>query len=127
VQGEFFLRGGDRERGRLMIRRAVADLRAQVGPDAWSETTFDLEALGAAARDVGDWQLASELAAAMRQHDPIYGGTHYALARAAEARGDRAAAAAAYAGAVHAWKDADADLPDLADARRRLAALERAP
>ena len=124
VQGEFFLRGGDRERGRLMIRRGVAELRAQVGPDAWSETTFSLDALGRIARDVADWPLASELAGDMQQHDPHYGGTHYALARAAEARGDRSAAAAGYAGAVRGWKDADADLPDLADARRRLAALK---
>ena len=110
----------------MMIRRAVAELRAQVGPDAWSETTFNLEALGRVARDVGDWPLAGELAGEMRQHDPLYAGTHYAIARAAEARGESAAAAVAYAEAVSGWKDADADLPELSDARRRLAALKQA-
>jgi Tfp pilus assembly protein PilF len=124
VQGEFFLRSGERDRGLLMIRRGVADLRSQAGPDAWSDTTFALEALSRIARDISDWPLASELAGEMRQHDPLYPGTHYAIGRAAEAGGDRRAAAAGYARAVRGWQAADADLVDLADARRRLAALK---
>jgi tetratricopeptide (TPR) repeat protein len=126
VQGEFFLRGGEGETGRAMIRRGVTELRAHTTPDAWSETLFELEALGKAARDAGDAGLASELADQMRQHDAGYGGTHYALARAAEARGDRAAALSAYAEAVRLWADADRDLPDAVDARRRLEGLRAA-
>jgi hypothetical protein len=62
----------------------------------------------------------------MRQHDSSYAGTHYALGLAAERRGDFAVARAAYGQAVLRWGGADAALPDLSDARRRLAALATA-
>jgi tetratricopeptide (TPR) repeat protein len=126
VQGEFFLRSGDREKGRAMIRQGVGELRADLGPDAWSQTLFEIEALGRAARDIGDWPLASELADVMRQHDPLYGGTSYAGGRVAEQRGDKAVAVKSYQDAVQRWKNADRDLRDLADARQRLAALTAA-
>jgi tetratricopeptide (TPR) repeat protein len=131
LQGEFFLRfprspqGGERDKGRTMIREAVAELRARVGPDPWTQTLFALEAAARAARESGDWALASELADQMRQHDAGYPGTHYARALAVEARGDRAAAARLYSEAVQAWSDADPDLPELKQARSRLAVLNR--
>ncbi len=123
TQGEFFLRGGDRGRGRSMIREAVESLRARPGPDAWSQTLFTLEAAARAARSAGDQELASELAEQMRQHDPAYAGTSFALALAAEQRGDRPGARRAYAEAVRRWQGADADHSDLAFARRQLASL----
>lgn len=121
VQGEFFLRSGDREKGRAMIRQGVGELRADLGPDAWSQTLFEIEALGRAVRDIGDWALASELAEGMRQHDPLYAGTSYAAGRVAEQRGDKTAAV--YQKNLELWKNADKDLRDLQDARRRLAVL----
>jgi tetratricopeptide (TPR) repeat protein len=125
LQGEFFLRGGERDKGRAMIRQAAAELRARAGPDPWTRTLFVLEAAARAARDIGDGALASELAEEMRQHDPGYAGAHYALALGAESRGDRAAAVSAYTEAVRGWKDADADLPELIDAHSRISALSR--
>jgi tetratricopeptide (TPR) repeat protein len=125
LQGEFFLRGGERDKGRTMIREAVAELRSRIGPDPWTQTLFVLEASVRAAREGGDGALASELAEQMRQHDAGYAGTHYALALAAEARGDRAAAARSYNQALQAWSDADPDLPESKQARSRLTALNR--
>lgn len=124
LQGEFFLRGGDRDKGRPMLRAAVAELRAQPGPDAWTQTLLCLEAVARAAREVGDWTLASELAEQMRQHDPAYAGAHYALGLAAERRGDRAAARRAFTESVARWRDADPDLPALVDARKRLESVK---
>jgi tetratricopeptide (TPR) repeat protein len=126
VQGEFFLRSGDREKGLAMIRQGVGELRADLGPDAWSQTLFEIEALCRAARDIGDWALAAELTEVMRQHDPVYGGTSYAAGRVAEQRGDKAAAVKSYQETVQRWKNADKDLRDLLDARQRLAALTAA-
>jgi tetratricopeptide (TPR) repeat protein len=123
VQGEFLLRGGDREKGRAMIREGVRQLRADVSPDAWSETLFDIEALARAARAVGDWLLAGELAEQLRAHDPLYAGTSYALGRVAEQHGDRATAIRNYREALQRWTGADPDLADFTDARRRLAVL----
>lgn len=121
VQGEFFLRSGDREKGRAMIREGVRQLRADNGPDGWSQTLFEIEALGRAARDVGDWALGAELADAMRQHDPFYAGSSYALGRVAEQRGDTTAAARFYRETLQRWSAADANHIDLVDARKRLA------
>jgi len=62
----------------------------------------------------------------MRDHDAAYAGTHYALGLAAEHKGDRAAAREAFAEAVRLWAKADADLPELREARAREAALAAA-
>jgi Tfp pilus assembly protein PilF len=124
VQGEFFLRSGDRDRGRAMIRQAVSSLKARAGPDAWSQTLFDLEAAARSVRETSDWTLAGELADQMLEHDSGYAGTHFALALAAEQRGDRAAASRAYQRAIVLWRDADRDLPELSESRRRLSELD---
>ncbi len=50
---------------------------------------------------------------------PLY---HYRLGRVLEEKGDRAGARAEYAKFLEGWKDADPSHPELADARRRLAA-----
>jgi serine/threonine protein kinase/Tfp pilus assembly protein PilF len=50
---------------------------------------------------------------------PLY---HYRLGRVLEEKGDRAGARAEYAKFLDGWKDADPSRPELADARRRLAA-----
>jgi tetratricopeptide (TPR) repeat protein len=125
LQGEFFLRGAERVKGRAMIREAIAELRSQIGPDPWTQTLFVLEAAARAARESGDWALALELANEMRRHDAGYAGTHYALALATDGRGDRADAARLYGQAVQAWSEADPDLPELKHARSRLTVLNR--
>ena len=56
----------------------------------------------------------------MLAHDPAYAGTHYALGLVAERDGDQAAARAEFALAQKAWSQADPDLPELADIRKRL-------
>ena len=123
VQGEFLLRTGRMSEGRSMLRDAAAKLRAQSGPDAWVETLFSLEEVARVARELNDWVLAGEFADQMRVHDAKYAGTDYALALVAEHNGDRPAARALYADAVRRWAGADPDLPELLDARRRLAVL----
>jgi tetratricopeptide (TPR) repeat protein len=124
TQGELLLRTGQAERGRAMLRDAVVKVQAGAGPDAWIQTLFSLEGAFGIARDAGDWELAADVAEHMRQHDSSYAGTHYALGLAAERRGDFAVARGAYGEAVLRWSGADAALPDLADARHRLAGLD---
>ena len=55
---------------------------------------------------------------------PLY---HYRLGRVLEEKGDRAGAAAEYRKFLEYWKDADKTHPELADARKRLAALAAIP
>ena len=125
LQGEFFLRTGQVEKGRTLLTQAAARVRAEAGPDAWTQALFRLEALASAARAAGDWQLAESLARQMLEHDAAYAGSHYALALVAEQKSDAARAAAEYAEAERLWRNADTDLPELQQARARLAALKK--
>ncbi len=123
AQGEYLLRSGENDKGAAMLRAAAAKLRADRRPDAWTATLFQLEAVARLARELDQGALAGDMAEMMRLHDPHYAGTQYALALVAERRGNREAARTAFADAIRRWQDADPDLPELADARRRLAAL----
>jgi hypothetical protein len=113
LQGEFFLRTGQRDKGQSMLREVAKKARARPGPDAWAETLFTLEAIARAAREVGDWEFAAWAAGEMLDHDPHYAGTHYALMLVAEHDGDGTKARAERARFEEYWKNADRDLPEL--------------
>jgi hypothetical protein len=119
MQGELFVRTGQRDRGRAMLQSVAARLRAAPGPDNWAQTLFALEAMARAGREAGDWELAGWAAEQMRQHDAGYAGTHYALALVAEHNGQARQARAAFALAAQLWSKADPDLPELKEARQR--------
>ena len=113
LEGEFFLRTGQRDKGRSMLQEMAKKARATPGPDAWTQTLFTLEAIARAAREVGDWELAAWTADQMRDHDPHYAGTHYALMLVAEHNGDAQTARSERTLFEKYWKDADRDLPEL--------------
>jgi tetratricopeptide (TPR) repeat protein len=121
LQGEFRLRTAQREQGRQAMERAAQKWRSLPGPDAWTQSLFRLEALARSARQVGDWPLAARMAQLMLEHDPAYGGTHYALGLVAQHDGNEATAKREFALAAKAWANADRDLGELktmADLRR---------
>ena len=122
LQGELFLRTGQQEKGREMLDGVVKKVRAQPGPDEWSQALFTLDGIARAAREAGDWAFAGRIAQQMYQHDPSYAGTHYALGLVADHQGDRPIARAEFALAEKYWKGADPDLPELVELRRRLQA-----
>ena len=113
LQGEFFLRTGQKDKGRSMLEEVAKKVRAAAGPDAWTQALFTLEAIARAARETGDWELAGTMARHMIAHDPNYAGSHYALALVAEQRGDAATALSERALVEKFWKNADRDLPEL--------------
>jgi tetratricopeptide (TPR) repeat protein len=119
LQGEFFLRTGQRDKGRAMLREVARKVRESPGPDNWVQALFTLEAIARAAREAGDWELAAWAATEMRGHDPRYGGSHYALGLLAEHNGNRLAAEAAFAEAERLWSKADPNLPELREVRLR--------
>ena len=120
LQGEFHLRTAARDKGRATLEEVATRVRAAPGPDAWAQALFTLEGIARAARAVGDWELARLMAQQMIEHDPAYAGGHYALGLVAEHDGDIATAKSAFALALEAWAKADADLPELAELRRKL-------
>jgi hypothetical protein len=110
LQGEFFLRTGQKEKGRAMLEEVARKARAAAGPDAWTQTLFTLEAIARAARDAGEWDLAGWTARQMLEHDPNYAGSHYALALVAEHSGDARAAERERGLAAKYWSHADSGI-----------------
>jgi tetratricopeptide (TPR) repeat protein len=120
LQGEISLRTADREKGRRVLLETATRWRALPGPDGWVQALFALEAMARAARQVGDWELAGQLAQQMLAHDANYAGTHYALALVAERNEDMKTAREEFARAAKGWSQADANLPELVEARKKL-------
>lgn len=120
LQGEISLRTAEREKGRRVLLETAARWRALPGPDSWVQALFALEGMARAARQVGDWELAGQLAQQMLAHDPNYAGTHYALALVAERNGDLTTARAEFAQAVKLWSTADPDLPELVESQKKM-------
>jgi tetratricopeptide (TPR) repeat protein len=125
LQGEFFLRTGQAEKGRAVLKEMMRKVRAELGPDAWTQSLFKLEAIARVAREAGDWELAEYAAQQMMEHDPNYAGAHYAMALAAEHKGDKAGALEMFAAAEKFWRNADADLPELLETRARITQLRK--
>jgi tetratricopeptide (TPR) repeat protein len=119
LQGEFFLRTGQMDNGRTLLKKVERKVRDEPGPDAWSQALFTLEGIARIARESGDWELAEYTAKQMLEHDPSYAGTHYALALAAQHKGDAVTAGTEFALAEKYWKEADADLPELIESRQK--------
>ena len=113
LQGEFRLRTAQRDQGRQTMESAARKWRALPGPDAWSQALFRLEAMARSARQVGDWELAGQMAEQMLEHDPNYGGSHYAAGLVAQHGGDSPAVKREFDLAVKAWATADKDLVEL--------------
>ena len=111
--------GADRSRLAFFetLEEAVRRMRAAPGPDSWVQALFQIEAIARAARSVGDWEFAGQMARQLIEHDPSYAGSHYAMALVAEHDEDAAAARASFALAVKHWAKADPDLPELAEGR----------
>jgi len=112
LQGEFFLRTGQHERGRAMLQDVVRKARLSRGPDAWMQTTFAIEAIARAAREAGDWELAAWAAHQMIEHDPNYAGAHLAQALVAEHNGDHGARQKELKRMKELWDHADPDVRD---------------
>jgi tetratricopeptide (TPR) repeat protein len=119
LQGEFFLRTGQPEKGRAMLDEIVRRLRDGAGPDSWAQTLFTIEAIARAARQAGDWEFAGFAARQLAAQDARYAGAHYALGLVAEHNGDTRTAQTEFALAEKAWSKADANLSELRDIRSR--------
>jgi tetratricopeptide (TPR) repeat protein len=120
LQGEFFLRTGQPQKGRAMLDEVVRRLReGGAGPDTWAQTLFTIESIARAARQAGDWEFADFAARQLAAQDSRYAGAHYALGLVAEHNGDTRTAQTEFAQAEKSWSTADADLPELRDIRSR--------
>ena len=127
LQGEFFLRTGQRENGRSMLRDVARVVRALPGPDNWVRALFVLESIARTARAAGDDEFAAWAALQMLEHDSNYGGGHYARALSARHDGDTATAQREFATASQLWNSADATFAELLEVRQALVPTRRQP
>lgn len=125
LQGEFYLRTGQRERGRTMLRDVARVVRALPGPDNWVQAIFVLESIARTARAANDDEFAAWAALQMVEHDPNYAGGHYATALSARQRGDTATAQRELRMAAQLWSGADPSFADIADIRALLGTARR--
>ena len=117
LQGEFYLRTGQRERGRTMLREVVRKIRALPGPDNWVQALFSMESIARTAQAAGDVEFAEWAAQQMVEHDPNYAGGHYALGLAARLRGDQTTWERETASAARLWANADPSLAEISAMR----------
>ncbi len=113
------LRDGRTQEGENIYVKVEQAAMAMPGPDGWVAAIFVLESIAREARVAGDWQLAQYTAEQMIQHDPYYAGGHFALGLVAEHAGESDGAREMFAAAEKYWSHADADLPELAMARKK--------
>jgi len=125
LRGDLLLRDGETEKGRELLKAVQVQLRALPGPDAWSQALFRLEAIARIAREVGDWELAEFTAKQMMEHDAAFGGSHLARAAVAQHRGDAGELKSAVTSARQYWKDADANISELAALKKMESAGQR--
>jgi tetratricopeptide (TPR) repeat protein len=127
IQGEFFLRTGDRDKAHAMLQDLVRTVRALPGPDNWVQALFTLESIARTARAAADWPFAAWAAQQMLEHDPGYAGSHYAAALAARHAGDQAVSAREFAAAARLWAAADPTLPEWSEIKASSAPRRRTP
>lgn len=126
LRAALLLKEGQKTSAEELFQGAVRRIRATNGPDAWTQGLFQLEFLCRMTQEEGDWGLAGQIAQAMYERAPDYAGSHYALAIVARHNGDAATALQEFSQAEKLWHEADADLPELREARRAVAELNRA-
>lgn len=107
--------------GSALMKDLEEAVRGGPSPDARSQSLFQLESIARRARDTDEWALAELTANEMIQQDPSYAGGYYARGLAAEQQGDVATASREFLTAERLWSEADPDLPELLDVRKRIA------
>jgi serine/threonine protein kinase/Tfp pilus assembly protein PilF len=111
------------------LKKAAARLPHEYGPLNDDQALY-FEPLALAYFRSGDLESArreyekiTALTTGRARYGDIYARSFYMLGRIAEQKGDKATARAQYGKFLGLWKDADPGLPEVADARKRLAGL----
>ena len=114
------LRDGHTQDGEAIYVKVEQTAIAMPGPDGWVAAIFVLDSIAREARRADDWPLAQYTAQQLIQHDPYFAGGHFAFGLVAEHAGETEGSKQMFAAAEKYWSHADADLPELAEARKRL-------
>jgi tetratricopeptide (TPR) repeat protein len=122
LRGEITLRKGNTKEANVQLSEVLNRfLVAKGSADAVSHL-FTMLYLAQQARSAGDWDLAEAAAKQMLLFDPTYAGGHYLVALVAEHKGDSAPARTELTAAERLWNEADPELSEMTDVRKKLAA-----
>jgi len=113
LRAALLLRNKQTEEGATILRDLAQSILARPGPDAWSASRFELEALSMIARQNEEWEIAESTARQLVAHDPSYAGGYFALGLVEEHRGSVEKTKKAYKAAQSRWAKADEGLPEL--------------
>jgi serine/threonine protein kinase/tetratricopeptide (TPR) repeat protein len=129
LQGAIELRRGNTKAAIDLLKKAFGRLFSERGSLTDSQALF-LEPLAEAYLKSGDLGKAREeyekitaLTEGRHMFGDIYARSFYQLGKIAEQEGDKTKAREYYRKFLDLWKDADPGLPEVADARKRLAGL----
>jgi serine/threonine protein kinase/Tfp pilus assembly protein PilF len=129
LQGQIELRKKDYGRAIEYFRKALS---VQTPQASGSRDAMYLEPLGTAYILAGDLENAQKtfeaivsLTSGRMDFGDIYARSFYCLGLIAEKQGDKAAARANYGKFFDLWKDTDPGMPEVEDARKRLAGISR--
>jgi tetratricopeptide (TPR) repeat protein len=125
LRGVALARRGELERG-MEVLEAAAERERELG--YWEPPHYArpvLETVGEERMRAGQFDLAAAAYRRALARRPRSGHALFGLAAALAAAGNRAEAARAYREFLAAWRGADSGLPQLAEARARLASLSR--
>ena len=82
---------------------------SHTGPDPWIESLYFLQLLSNITYSTGNMELAESSAKALLEHDPEFGGGHFAMARVQKRKNNEAAASESMAKAKLAYQDGDGE------------------
>jgi tetratricopeptide (TPR) repeat protein len=120
LRAEILLRENGAGEAEELLQGVERSILAMPGPDAWSSATFQLESIARGARAAGDWELAAFTARNIIEHNPNYAGGYFAMGLVAQQKKDRATEAKLMNSARQLWAKADAELPELAVAKKSM-------
>ncbi len=123
LRGEIALRKGSATKANAQLKEVLNGLMAARRSGDAVNYLFNMLYIGQQARSADDWDLADTAAKQLLVFDPSYAGGHYIAAVVAEHKGDSATVRKELTAAERLWGQADPELSEIIDVRKKLASM----
>jgi tetratricopeptide (TPR) repeat protein len=123
LRGEIALRKGNTIEANTQLNEVLNGFVRVKGSGDGVIYLFTMLYIAQQARAANDWDLADTAAKQLLVFDPSYAGGHYIAAIVAEHKGDAPTVRKELTAAERLWAQADAELSEIVDVRRKLAGM----